>query len=243
MKNTTDRNVVTYHYLIHQETNVYKPLTVFNNLRVVWKIGNLIRSRRLNNREMKEFFSDIQPEYEDGVSYVEALWLSRGKTLKFVHDLKSETELLLEMKGEYFPRLCDRERTCEFAFCTENSQHLKENTSTHEAYYLVNEMFNKSITFERTLRLRNCNCYQKTQHTSKFWDWESPQLQWTYEQNSAPWTNLLSPVFKMHANVNPQSNHLQHRLMLMLKADACSVTGTSEIRGESVRHKWQPKLN
>jgi hypothetical protein len=45
--------------------------------------------------------------------------MSRGRMLKRMYGLKSETELFLEVKGKPFPWLCDHNRMCDFAFCTD----------------------------------------------------------------------------------------------------------------------------
>jgi hypothetical protein len=47
---------------------------------------------------------------------MEALWLSRGKTLKRVYDMTPENELFLGIDGEYFLQFSLRDRTCESAF-------------------------------------------------------------------------------------------------------------------------------
>jgi hypothetical protein len=50
---------------------------------------------------------------------MEALWLSRGKTLKRVYDMKPENELFLGTEGEYFPKFSERDRiiSCFFRPC------------------------------------------------------------------------------------------------------------------------------
>lgn len=138
MKNTTDRNLMTYHYVRHQTNPVYEGPQVFNVLTVVRKLLNLIRPRELNHRKLKEFFSDIQPENENGVADTEALWLSKGNPFKSMHDFKTETAPVLEIKAEHFPQLSESERGCEFVFCTDNSQHLNENTYLHEESHIIN---------------------------------------------------------------------------------------------------------
>jgi hypothetical protein len=44
----------------------------------------------------------MESEYGNVVYYTEVRWLSRGRMLKGVQKLKSEIELVLEMKGKRF---------------------------------------------------------------------------------------------------------------------------------------------
>jgi len=56
----------------------------------VVKIVNFIRSRALNHREFKNFLSEIDAEQGDVIYFTDVRWLSRGKVLKRVFDLKKQ---------------------------------------------------------------------------------------------------------------------------------------------------------
>jgi len=47
--------------------------------------------------QLKYFFSPIESEYGDVLYYTEVHWLNCGRMLKHGHDMKSETELFLEL--------------------------------------------------------------------------------------------------------------------------------------------------
>ena len=68
--------------------------------------------------------------------------------------------------------------------------------------------------------------------------------------NPAPlisaWKSRFQDVCKCDATVKLFSASLDvnvERVSAGFQVEACTATGISEIRGESVRHKWQPKLN
>jgi hypothetical protein len=65
-------------------------------------------------------------ENGDVLYYTEVRWLSRGRMLKRVYDLKLEINLFLNTKGKSFPQLTDHDRMCDFAFCVDIAQYLNE---------------------------------------------------------------------------------------------------------------------
>jgi hypothetical protein len=65
--------------------------------------------KRTKHRKFIDFLSDKEYEHRDAPCYKEINWLIRGWMLKSVRDLKSETELFLEMEGKYIPHLCDHD--------------------------------------------------------------------------------------------------------------------------------------
>lgn len=140
---------------------------------------------------------------------MEALWLSRGKTLKRVYDVKSENELFLGIGGEYFPQFSQRDRIRAFAFWVHNYQHLNENTNSQEACHLVHEMFKLKLWKLQLLSKKHntlSNFETGKAHSFKFCG-----------QNPALLIRLGSLVFKMYASVKPQSPYCRRQLILMLK--------------------------
>jgi hypothetical protein len=75
-----------------------------NAITVVSNLVNLVKSKGMNHCQFKDFSNDMEFEYGDDL-----YWLSRGQLLQRLSDLKSETKLLVEMKGKHLPQLCDQD--------------------------------------------------------------------------------------------------------------------------------------
>ncbi|XP_008182941.1 general transcription factor II-I repeat domain-containing protein 2-like [Acyrthosiphon pisum] len=82
--------LMQYHCIIHQENNFVQNL-----------------SRALNHREFKNFLSEIEAEQGDVIYFTDVRWLSRGKVLKRVFDLKNEIFEFAASKGKQFEQLND----------------------------------------------------------------------------------------------------------------------------------------
>jgi hypothetical protein len=66
----------------------------------------------------------------------------------------SQSELPLQLKTKPFPRLCDRDRKCDVAFCIGISQHMNEpSISLQEENHFLNEKFGRITACERKLQL------------------------------------------------------------------------------------------
>jgi hypothetical protein len=115
-----------------------------NAVTVVTKLVNCIRSKGLNHRQFQQFLSDMDSENGAVLYYTEVRWLSRGRMLKRVYDLKLEINLFLHMKGKSFPQITDRDWMCNFAFCVDITQYLYElNSNLQGTNQLICQ--NKSI--------------------------------------------------------------------------------------------------
>ena len=93
-------SVMQYHCLIHQENLCAKSLNLDSVLKVVVKVVNFIRSHGLRHREFQNFLQNLDSELEDIVYYTEIRWLSCGKMLKRVFDLRNEIQTFMEEKGK-----------------------------------------------------------------------------------------------------------------------------------------------
>jgi hypothetical protein len=98
VENTTGCNLFVCHCLIRQENMCAKSVKMTNVVTVVAKLVNFIRSQGLNHRQLQQFLSDMDSENGDVLCYTEVRWLSRGRILKRVYDLKLEINLFLHMK-------------------------------------------------------------------------------------------------------------------------------------------------
>jgi hypothetical protein len=115
----------------------------------------------MNRRQFKDFLSDMESEYGDALYYTEVRWLSRGRMLKRVYVLKSETELFLEMKVKPLPQLLDNDWMCDFAFCMDITQHMNEmNIKLQGANNLPNDIFDKIKELKRSFDCGNWSCHE-----------------------------------------------------------------------------------
>jgi hypothetical protein len=154
VKNTRGRDLFVYYCLIHQESLCAKSVKMTNVVTVVAKLFIYIGSKGLNHRQFKQFLSDMDSENGDVLYFTEIGWLSRGRMLKRVYDLKLEMNLFLDMKGKSFPQLTDHYWMCDFAFCVDITQYLNElNSSLQGMNQLINEIFAKVKAFESMHRL------------------------------------------------------------------------------------------
>jgi hypothetical protein len=76
VKNTTGRVLSVYHCLIHDES------PKINNAATVVVLVNYIRSKVLNLRQFKEFFSDTDSDSRHVLYCTDISWLGRGRLLK-----------------------------------------------------------------------------------------------------------------------------------------------------------------
>jgi hypothetical protein len=76
---------------------------------------NFIRYRSLKNRQFRELLIEIEANYGDVIYHSEVRWLSRGKVLKHIYDLRKEVQLFMDMTGKPLPEFSD-DWISDFAF-------------------------------------------------------------------------------------------------------------------------------
>ena len=80
---------------------------------------NLIRARALNHRQFKAMLEDLETEHSDIIYQSSVRWLSLGKILRRVWDLKEEIVMFLEMKGidcDFVTNIVNEEWKSDFMF-------------------------------------------------------------------------------------------------------------------------------
>jgi hypothetical protein len=75
-----------------------------------------IRSRSLNHRQFPELLIDIEADYGDVICHSQIRWLSRGKVLKRIYNLRKEVQLFMDMEGKPLPEFSDKHWISDFAF-------------------------------------------------------------------------------------------------------------------------------
>ncbi|XP_068232182.1 SCAN domain-containing protein 3-like [Palaemon carinicauda] len=104
-------SVITTHYFLHREALVAK--TISNDLKSVLekvvKMVNSIKSRPLKSRLFTKLCEELEAKHLNLLLHTEARWLSRGKILSRVCELKEEmlTFFTLEQQEEFCDLLAD----------------------------------------------------------------------------------------------------------------------------------------
>ncbi|XP_078495376.1 general transcription factor II-I repeat domain-containing protein 2A-like [Ciona intestinalis] len=112
------RELIFLHCIIHQEVLCKSVLNMKHVVDPVVKVVNFIRARGLNHRQFIKLLEDCDSEHSDVLYHTAVRWLSLGKVLRRVWDLKKEILLFLEIKGKdaEHPQLRNSEWLADMAF-------------------------------------------------------------------------------------------------------------------------------
>ena len=89
-------------------------------------MANLIRSHGLNHRQFREMLRETETESVDLPYYTAVRWLSCGKVLSRVFELRKETAEFLTGRWKHQALLSDKLWMCKLAFTADiNSLNLK----------------------------------------------------------------------------------------------------------------------
>ena len=80
----------SFHCIIHQESLCKSSLKLKHVMDPVARAVNSIRARRLKHRQFRSFLEDTEVDFIDVLYHTNVHWLSMGKVLKRVWDLKAE---------------------------------------------------------------------------------------------------------------------------------------------------------
>lgn len=149
-----NKEFIQYHCIIHQENLCAKSVCFKDVIKDVTKIVNFIRSQGLNHREFQTFLREMNAEYGDVIYYTEIRWLSRGKVLKRVFDLKEEIYMFMENKGKAVHYFKDPSWMADFGYLTDISMHLNDlNIRLQGKNAMIHNLFDQVEAFERKLSL------------------------------------------------------------------------------------------
>ena len=120
----------------------------------VVKIVNFIRVKGLNHRQLIMLLEDCDSDHS-GVPYHTAVcWLSVGKVLRRIWDLKTEILLFLEMKGKDYPQLKQSEWLSDLAFAVDLFEDMNElNTKLQRKATFAHEMYSTVKALRVKLKL------------------------------------------------------------------------------------------
>uniref|UniRef100_A0A8C4XEM1 HAT C-terminal dimerisation domain-containing protein n=1 Tax=Erpetoichthys calabaricus TaxID=27687 RepID=A0A8C4XEM1_ERPCA len=118
------------HCCIHREALMVKnlPEELLNTMNECIKIINIIKSRALNSRIFGILCAEMGAEYESLLFYTEVRWLSRGKVLARLFELRYKVrEFLLDQNmPELYQRLDDDYWIAKLAYMADIFEHLNE---------------------------------------------------------------------------------------------------------------------
>ena len=118
-----NKQIITTHCFLHREALVAKTLglELKGVLDEVVKMVNFIKSRPLKSRIFTKLCEEIGSEHVNLILHTEIRWLSRGRVMSRVHELKEEmlTFFTLEGKEEYSELLGDKTWCTRLAYLTE----------------------------------------------------------------------------------------------------------------------------
>lgn len=111
---------------VHQKV-LCKSVLKFNHVTdVVTKIVNFIRARALNHRLFVALLEEYESEHNDIGYHTTVRWLSLGKVLKRVGDLRAENQEFCEKKCKDIPELSDADWMSDLAFAVDGTALMNE---------------------------------------------------------------------------------------------------------------------
>jgi len=158
-----EQKLVFLHCILHQHVLCKSVLKINHVIDVVTRIVNFIRARALNHRQFVALLEEHETEHHD-ISYNTAVrWLSLGKVLKRVWDLKAEIQEFCEKKGKDIPELSDEDWMADFAFAVDVTALMNElNTKLQGKGLSVHEMHSLVKAFMRKLQFLSSQLESKT---------------------------------------------------------------------------------
>uniref|UniRef100_A0AAG5DQE7 SPIN-DOC-like zinc-finger domain-containing protein n=1 Tax=Anopheles atroparvus TaxID=41427 RepID=A0AAG5DQE7_ANOAO len=112
------------HCMIHQQALCAKYLDISCVLQPVVKIVNYIRSHGLNHRQFRILLKDNESDFQDLPYYTTVRWLSCGKLLTRMLEIRKDVMEFLETKGKPEPLLNDENWLWKLAFAADITTHL-----------------------------------------------------------------------------------------------------------------------
>ena len=115
---------------------------------------NFIKSQALNHRQFQQFLEDVEAECGNLIYYCEVRWLSKGKMLKRLYDLRDEIATFMDMKGKIIPELSDDNWVRDLAFLVDLTMHFNDlNTKLQGQGQFVHHLYSHVKTFQKKLQL------------------------------------------------------------------------------------------
>ncbi|XP_069584553.1 general transcription factor II-I repeat domain-containing protein 2B-like [Ranitomeya imitator] len=148
-----EQKLIFLHCIIHQEVLCKSVLQISHVVDVVTKTVNFIRARALNHRQFVSLLEEQESEHSDIGYHTAVRWLSLGKVLKRVWDLRAEIQTFCQMKGKDIPEFSDKHWIADLAFAIDVTTLMNElNTKLQGKGLFAHEMFSLVTAFMRKLK-------------------------------------------------------------------------------------------
>jgi hypothetical protein len=98
----TGRNLMKRHCMIHRQVLCSMILSMPEVVPAVTKLVNCITSNSLSQRHIRAFLKAGDSEYDDVLFYCDIRWLSRGKMLLTVYELRNDIMQFFIWMNVYF---------------------------------------------------------------------------------------------------------------------------------------------
>ena len=165
-----EHTLLPLHCVIHQENLCKTVLNIKHVIDPVVSVINLIRSRGLNHRQFRALLDDLETEHSDVLYHTSVRWLSLGKVLRRVWDLREEIVMFLEMKGiecDFNTNIVNKEWKLDFMFAIEIMEKLNElNVRLQGNCMFAHEMYVHVKSFRAKLSLFSRQASEKSFVTS-----------------------------------------------------------------------------
>lgn len=151
------QSLMSFHCIIHQESLCKTALQFKHIVDPVVSVVNIIRARGLNHRQFISFLEEMDAEHSDVLYHNNVRWLSIGKVLKRVWDLREEIKMFLEMKDlecEFRRKIAEEEWKCQLMFAVDVLQKMNDlNVKLLGKELFAHDMYMQVKTFKRQLDL------------------------------------------------------------------------------------------
>ncbi|XP_042202375.1 general transcription factor II-I repeat domain-containing protein 2-like [Callorhinchus milii] len=150
------QDLIFLHCIIHQESLCKSVLQLNHVVNPVVKRVNFIRARGLQHRQFITFLEETDADHQDLLYHSRVRWLSLGKVLQRVWELKEDIIAFLELMGksDEFPELSDKNWLSDFAFAVDIFSHMNElNVKLQGKDQFVHDMCKHVKAFKSKLTL------------------------------------------------------------------------------------------
>jgi len=148
-----DRELWTFHCILHQDSLCCKSLKMDHVMQVVVRTVHFIQARGLNHRQFDSLLSDTGFPY--GLPcHTEVRWLSRGAVLKRFFDLREGIENFMKKRGKPVLEFQSSAWKQDLAFMVDITQHLNNlNKMLQGCKRLVTQYYDTIRAFKLKLSL------------------------------------------------------------------------------------------
>ncbi|CAI9725739.1 transcription factor II-I repeat domain-containing 2-like [Octopus vulgaris] len=220
-------SVLSFHCIIHQESLCKSSLKLKHVIEPVVRAVNLIRSRRLKHRQFRSFLEDVEADFTDVLYYTNVRWLSIGKVLKRVWDLKAEILMFLKMQDiscDFLNEMGSDEWVCDFAFAVDINQKLNElNTKLQVKGIFAHELYLEVKAFQWKLGL-----FTKQLNEQKFIHFPLLKTQSVTQESSDKYSSQLMALQKEFIRRFADFKAVEGLFDLLNSPLACDIETTTE---------------